>query len=590
MSNSLQGLQALSSFPRLLQIADATGIDSTLRVVRDGQGDPSALSISTTGASVAGSFLTRLQPSGLPADLAEYLARGRRDVTVYGVPNDGVTDATAAIKACLELGGAWYFPAGTYFIRGYGAGSDTGGVSATITDNLNVLCHPDARFVAGAPGMALDENMITLNAPSDGAGLPAGGVDIVWIGGYFDQTNQCVSTSVPFLSTYPAPSGLAGASATCDGLSIKMSYVIGSTGYNAARSTYVGDVVFYAGSHWETAGGDSSIFMGGGSGQGRVSRCFFYGSRDLGVYSSGVASGRQGLTVDDCYFENCFGGISAKRGQNGYIFKGNTFRNCIVAMASSPLTRVSENGYVSGNVLIGCGIGFRASASDDNWFVGNLFLSIGALRADGTTSVTPYGFSALYWLSGASNCTVQDAHCYTVTTGSTGDRYGVRLQDNGAFLPSGNIIRNIITDNFRNCVANDGTGTGNFVAECYNFNASVNNPVMGADFVIRMDSATRAPIFRSAPRFANGSASTPIISRESQTNTGIFFNTSEIGFSTNGVERLDIVNTQIAASVPIRLPNYTTAARDALASPQAGWIIFNTTTGTTQTYNGSAWV
>lgn len=54
MSNSLEGLRALSTFPRLLQIADANGLDGTLRVVRDGAGDPSALSLSTLGASITG--------------------------------------------------------------------------------------------------------------------------------------------------------------------------------------------------------------------------------------------------------------------------------------------------------------------------------------------------------------------------------------------------------------------------------------------------------------------------------------------------------------------------------------------------------
>jgi hypothetical protein len=582
LSASLEGLRALSTYQRLLQIADANGIDATLRVVRDGAGDASALSLSTTSVGVP------LRPGGLSADLAEYLARGRRDATVYGVDNTGATNATAQLKAVLEMGGSWYFPEGTYWIAR--AGVNAGGVFVTLTKDLDVVCHPNARFIAGAPGAPLDNDMFSINAPTNGVGLPAGGIKFSWIGGYFDQTNQCVSTSVPFLAEYPAPSGLAGASATCDALSLRLSYTVDSVGYNAARSTYVGDAVFYAGAHWETAGGDSGIFMGGGSGQGRVERCMFYGSRDLGIYSSGVASGRQGLTVNDCYFESCFGGFSAKRGQNGYFLTGNTFRNCIVAMASSPLTRASENGYVSGNVLIGNGIGFRASASDDNWFVGNLFLSIGALRADGTTSVTPYGFSALYWLSGSSGNTVSDAHCYVRTTGSTGDRYGVLMRDNNAFLCNKNRITNIITDNFRYCVANEGTGTGNYIEACYNYNASINDPLPGADFLIRMDEATQAPIFRSAPRFANGSAATPIISRETQTNTGIFFGTSEIGFSANGVERLDVTSTQISASVPVRLPNYTTTQRNALASPQVGWIIFNTTTGAVETYNGTAWV
>lgn len=40
---------------------------------------------------------------------------------------------------------------------------------------------------------------------------------------------------------------------------------------------------------------------------------------------------------------------------------------------------------------------------------------------------------------------------------------------------------------------------------------------------------------------------------------------------------------------PLRLPTYTTTTRNTL-TPETGWVIFNSTTGTLQTYNGSTWV
>jgi len=46
----------------------------------------------------------------------------------------------------------------------------------------------------------------------------------------------------------------------------------------------------------------------------------------------------------------------------------------------------------------------------------------------------------------------------------------------------------------------------------------------------------------------------------------------------------------LALGAPLQLPSYTTTQMNALASPQAGWVIYNSTTGTQKTYNGSSWV
>ena len=45
----------------------------------------------------------------------------------------------------------------------------------------------------------------------------------------------------------------------------------------------------------------------------------------------------------------------------------------------------------------------------------------------------------------------------------------------------------------------------------------------------------------------------------------------------------------MAMLIPLGLVNLTTAQRDALVNPQAGWNIYNTTTGSQETYNGTAW-
>ena len=41
--------------------------------------------------------------------------------------------------------------------------------------------------------------------------------------------------------------------------------------------------------------------------------------------------------------------------------------------------------------------------------------------------------------------------------------------------------------------------------------------------------------------------------------------------------------------VPVGTPRLTQTEIDALASPQRGWVVCNTTTGNLQTWNGSSW-
>ena len=53
---------------------------------------------------------------------------------------------------------------------------------------------------------------------------------------------------------------------------------------------------------------------------------------------------------------------------------------------------------------------------------------------------------------------------------------------------------------------------------------------------------------------------------------------------------LDATNRVLVTDTPFRLAQMTTTTRDAIASPAAGDMIFNTTTTKFQGYTGSAWV
>ena len=55
----------------------------------------------------------------------------------------------------------------------------------------------------------------------------------------------------------------------------------------------------------------------------------------------------------------------------------------------------------------------------------------------------------------------------------------------------------------------------------------------------------------------------------------------------NSIEKRDGNN--VSMSDPLKLKSVTTTQRDALSSPQAGDTVFNSSTGTIDFYNGSAW-
>ena len=68
----------------------------------------------------------------------------------------------------------------------------------------------------------------------------------------------------------------------------------------------------------------------------------------------------------------------------------------------------------------------------------------------------------------------------------------------------------------------------------------------------------------------------------------ILANTLKISFDTASKNRL--LNTSGTNTGDGQLLNVTTTERDAITTPNAGLMIFNTTTSVTNFYNGSAWV
>lgn len=294
-----------------------------------------------------------------------------------GADQSGATSSVAAFKAAIESGGNIWVPAGSYFIPG--EGPDSGGVLATITKSVYVTCEPGAKFFTDS----LDNDFIRIEIPSNGSGLPDEGVTVDWDGGFFDQRNQKNSTVVPFMAEYPPAN--PGVSATADAVSIRGFYTIGGTVKAGMKRATVRRVVTLAGDHWQSAGGDSGVFIGGAEEQ-LIELCYFKGARDLGAYPSAHESGQLkcSVTVINNIFDTCFHGAAAKRGFESIDITKNTFINCVRAAQSEFISIRNRNVGIYNNTFIGCGITARIQQSDGGFIYGNVDKEHGATLANGT--------------------------------------------------------------------------------------------------------------------------------------------------------------------------------------------------------------
>lgn len=126
MSN-LANQQINNSFNGLLQVPG--GITSVLQTVQDGNGNPTGLQISSTGANVTTSdtFVASIDGVQINGVIPRLISDGFGDcvsVKDFGAIGDGITDDTTAIQAAITSLNAGnykslYFPAGNYRINNY---------------------------------------------------------------------------------------------------------------------------------------------------------------------------------------------------------------------------------------------------------------------------------------------------------------------------------------------------------------------------------------------------------------------------------------------------------------------------------------
>lgn len=294
----------------------------------------------------------------------------------------GVTDMTALLTTIFTRGGDIFVPAGRYMIAGTGA--DSGGVNVTITRDTRVYCEAGVVFVTDS----LDNDFVRFTVPSNGSGLPSDGIVFEWFGGTFDQRNQKNSTVIPFIGNYPPVN--AGASATCDALSIRGDYSVTGTEFHGIKRALVEGVTCIAGTHWETAGGDAGIFMGGCA-QQTARNCRCVGSRDLAVYASGTTNATLSCTtlIEDCQAVNCFGSFNIKRSAGDSQILNTDSENCVRGPALDWVDGDGANRVrLAGNTGRNCGIFMRLQLCAGFDVEGNVCTTLGALLADGSSVET----------------------------------------------------------------------------------------------------------------------------------------------------------------------------------------------------------
>lgn len=467
----------------------------------------------------------------------------------YGGRNLGTEDVTVKIKDFLEIGGRLHFPGGDYLIVRTGA--DSGGVNAIIRRSTYITCDDNARFFTDD----LDNDLIRLSVASNGAGLPSGWPKprIKFHGGLFDMRNQRGSTSMPFSPT-EYPPAKQGASATCDGLSIRGVYTDSGVEKNGLALAEVSGVYVLAGDHWETAGGDSGIYLDGAD-RFSVHDVAGQGCRDQLVYISGGSAGATGrVNVDRVIARNCFGAVSAKRSIRGGAIKSVQHYNCVLGIYLGHVTGDGNEAFiVADNYGEGAQVEVRADLCSNLSVVDNKGKNFGAMRADGVTPVVAYTPTALQF-NGCTYCDIDRNGTIGVNPAydasnpwyMTFDKYN---PGSGNVLSHHNRIANNKSKGFR-AIGGEAVGGGDynrFIDNCEFTGAVPHIQKDGAHTAVRrFDWSLMAEIQQSPLLFLDGSSSAPILARFADPTSGLFFPGPGVLAVANS--RLQLYSAQITAA------------------------------------------
>lgn len=269
---------------------------------------------------------------------------------MFGLSPNEDADCTACLIALFEAGGAIELRPRRYKIAA--AGADAGGVFATLTQSIDVYCHPGVTF--DAPD--LDNDMFRFVPAAYSAANP---IDIRWRGGFFDMRTQKNSTSVPFDETLFPPVNV-GTSSTCDGLSFRGSIDSGGQKSGFGLVEVLGASFRSSDTDFADAGGDSHIYANGFRNL-LIEGCSFYAARDVANYISRDGTGSAGgnATMRKNVYDWCVFGVSGKRGLDGFVVEDNHFNDCLIPVLANYIAGTTTQSIFTRNHMKRFWKGFR---------------------------------------------------------------------------------------------------------------------------------------------------------------------------------------------------------------------------------------
>ncbi len=378
--------------------------------------------------------------------------------------------------------------------------------------------------------------------------------------------------------------GLVGTSGTCEAITVRMAYDPGSGNICGASLIHISDVDDYCGEHWEVAGGDTCVFASGGR-EILIERIRGQGNRDLCVYLSPGGTDQQIATVRDCLVINSYYGISFKRSVMGIGAYGNQFENCVGCILTSRITGDgTRGGAIYGNSATGCNQIVRLQYTFGVHVFGNTSTDMGALDVNGDM-VTTQPIETYH----TEGCT----RCYFIGNNNTGmsgeytagDLIGTASftsGDTGTVQTTSCIFKDIVSlSGLTDCGTDAAGSVNNYFENVVAIGGANPNPIPagGTAYVVRgLSNGQR--IYRNPLLFGNGSVTEPIIARETQVGTGVYFDTNEIGVSVAAVQRLGFTLTRAYLS-NTNLPTFADNAAAGAGGLTDGQL-YKTSAGTIQ--------
>ena len=219
--------------------------------------------------------------------------------------------------------------------------------------------------------------------------------------------------------------------------------------------------------HWESAGGDQGIFVGG-TVHIHISNIQAFGSRDLAIYTSGLSSGA--IPGGSCYigensFYGCMFGASTKRLMSNVQMVNNIGYNTAVVCTSTDVTSTGDNVLIANNIGYGAWRIVRATGGTGIFAHGNQSFEHGHLLENGSVPATIFNSdNACVHFEGVQKGKASNNHTVGLNTGFSGTVATVLLTEDGATDCAENYVHGNTADGIASVVIEEASNSDTTLA------------------------------------------------------------------------------------------------------------------------------